>query len=297
VQRVREATQASERKVCATVSQNRATQRYTTSASAYSVLLRQAVVNYASEYGRYGYRAITDLLRMDGWGINYKRVERIWRQEGLKVPTKQRPRKRLWNNDGSCIRLRPEWKNHVWAYDFVQCRTANGKAFRVLVIIDEYSRECLALHVARSIRSLHVMHVLADLFLTHGMPDNLRSDNGPEFIAVALKRWLSNLGVQTQYIEPGSPWENGYCESFNGKLRDNLLDGEIFMTMKEAEIVIEHWRKHYNGRRPHRSLGGRPPAPLTIFAPPMGGAMGRLSPPQEFSAISVEKVSPPRVYH
>jgi len=297
VRHAREAIPASERKLCATVGQYRTTQRYTASASAYSVLLRQAVINYASEYGRYGYRAITDLLRMDGWGINYKRVERIWKQEGLKVPAQQRPRKRLWKNDGSCIRLRPGWKNHVWAYDFVQCRTANGKAFRVLVVIDEYSRECLALHDARSILSEQIMHVLADLFLQHGPPDNLRSDNGPEFIALELKKWLSNLGVQTQYIEPGSPWENGYCESFNGKLRDNLLNGEIFMTMKEAEIIIENWRRHYNGRRPHRSLGGRPPAPLTIFAPPMGGAMGALWPPQELSAIQMEKAALPRAYH
>jgi transposase InsO family protein len=222
------------------------------------VQLRQAVINYASEYGRYGYRTITELLRMDGWGINYKRVERIWKQEGLKVPTKQRPRKRLWLNSGSCIRLRPEWKNHVWAYDFVQCRTTNGKAFRVLVIIDEFSRECLALHTARSIRAKQIMRVLADLFLEHGVPDNIRSDNGPEFIALALKRWLSSLGVQTQYIEPGSPSKNGYCESFNGKLRDNLLNGAIFINMKEAEVVIENWRRHYNRRRPHQSLGGRP---------------------------------------
>ena len=151
-------------------------------------------------------------------GHNHKRVERIWKQEGLKVPQKHRPRKRLWLNDGSCTRLRPEWVNHVWAYGFVQCRTINGKAFRVLVVIDEYSRECLALYVARSIRSEQVMHVLADLFLEHGVPDNIRSGNGSEFIASALKKWLANLGVQTQYIAPGSPWENGYCESFNGKL-------------------------------------------------------------------------------
>lgn len=156
------------------------------------MLVRQAVINYASEYGRYGYRAVTDLLRTDGWGISYNRVERIWKQEGLKVPAKQRPRKRLWLNDGSCIRLRPEWKNHVWAYDFVHCRTANGKSFRVLVVIDEYSRECLALHVARTIRAEQVMHVLADLFLTHGRPDNIRSDNGPEFVALALKEWGSS---------------------------------------------------------------------------------------------------------
>ena len=272
--------------------QNRTTQRYQSVTREYAVLLRQAVINYAYEYGRYGYRAITDLLRMDGWGISYKRVELIWRQEGLKVPAKQPPRKRLWLNDGSCIRLRPEWKNHVWAYDFVHCRTADGKAFRVLTIIDEYTRECLALHVSRRMCSEQVMHVLAELFLTCGMPDNVRSDNGPEFIALALKKWLANLGVQTQYIEPGSPWENGYNESFNGKLRDNLLDGEIFMTMKEAEVVIENWRKHYNHRRPHRSLGGRPPAPLTIFAPPMGGATGRLSPAPELSMILAKEAEP-----
>lgn len=250
------------------------------------MLVRQAVINYATEYGRYGYRAVTDLLRQDGWGINYKRVERIWQQEGLKVPQKHRPRKRLWLNDGSCIRLRPEWVNHVWAYDFVQCRTENSKPFRILVVIDEYSRECLALHVSRSIRSEQVMHVLADLFLERGVPANIRSDNGPEFIAIALKKWLANLDVQTQYIEPGSPWENGYCESFNGKLRDKLLDGEIFTTLKEAEVVIEHWRRHYNTRRPHRSLGGRPPAPLTHFASPMGGAVGRLFPPREMSVLT-----------
>ena len=272
--------------------QNRTTQRYQPVTREYAVLLRQAVINYASEYGRYGYRAITDLLRMDGWGINHKRVERIWQQEGLKVPARQPSRKRLWLNDGSCIRLRPEWKNHVWAYDFVHCRTADGKAFRVLTIIDEYTRKCLALHVSRRMCSEQVMHVLAELFFTCGRPDNIRSDNGPEFIAIALKKWLANLGVQTQYIEPGSPWENGYNESFNGKLRDNLLDGEIFMTLKEAEVVIENWRKHYNHRRPHRSLGGRPPAPLTIFAPPMGGAMGRLSPAPDLSMIPAKEAEP-----
>ena len=176
--------------------------------------------------------------------------------------------------------------------DFVQCRTEDGKAFRILVILDEYSRECLALHVARSIRAEQVMHVLADLFITHGVPGNIRSDNGPEFIAKSLRKWLKNVGVQTQYIQPGSPWENGYCESFNGKLRDHFLDGEIFTTLQEAKILIETWRKHYNTRRPHRSLGGRPPAPLTIFCPPMGGQLGRLTPaPEPLIAPHVDKGS------
>ena len=240
------------------------------------MLVRQAVIAYASAYGRYGYRRIGALLRMDGWGINDKRVERIWRQEGLKVPKKQPKRKRLWLNDGSCIRLRPSWENHVWAYDFVQARTHNGKVFRILVVIDEFSRKCLALFVARTIRAEQVMHVLADLFMKHGTPGNIRSDNGPEFIATALKDWLAALNVQTQYIEPGSPWENGYCESFNGKLRDELLDGEIFMTLKEAETIIEWWRNLYNGRRPHRSLGGKPPAPMTYFSCPAAVASGKM---------------------
>lgn len=170
--------------------------------------------------------------------------------------------------------------------------TEDGKVFRILVILDEYSRECLALHVARSIRAEQVMHVLADLFITQGVPGNIRSDNGPEFIAKSLRKWLKNVGVQTQYIQPGSPWENGYCESFNGKLRDHFLDGEIFTTLQEAKILIETWRKHYNTRRPHRSLGGRPPAPLTVFCPPMGGQVGRLTPaPEPLIAAHVDKVS------
>jgi len=274
---VQKTLSVSERKACTTIKQQRGTQRYKATAGAYSVLVRQAVIAYASEYGRYGYRRITALLRMDGWGINDKRVERIWRQEGLKVPAKQPKRKRLWLHDGSCIRLRPSWENHVRAYDFVQARTCNGKAFRILVVIDEYSRKCLALFVARTIKAERVMHVLADLFIKHGVPDNLRSDNGPEFVAARLKQWLSELHVQTQYIEPGSPWENGYCESFNGKLRDELLNGEIFMNMKEAEVIIEWWRAMYNTRRPHSSLGGLPPAPLTHFSclPPL--ASGRIA--------------------
>ena len=277
VRHVRKELGASERKACTTLRQQRSTQRYRATASAYSVLVRQAVIAYATEYGRYGYRRIAALLRMDGWGINDKRVERIWRQEGLKVPAKQPKRKRLWLNDGSCIRLRPSWENHVWAYDFVQARTCNGKQFRVLVVIDEYSRKCLALFAARSIRAEQVMHVLADLFIQHGIPDNLRSDNGPEFVATKLKQWLLALDVQTQYIEPGSPWENGYCESFIGKLRDELLNGEIFTSMKEAEVVIERWRTLYNTRRPHSALGGLPPAPLAYFSCPPPLASGRIA--------------------
>ena len=193
--------------------------------------------------------------------MNHKRVERIWRKEGLKVPQKQPKRGRLWLNDGSCIRLRPEHKDHVWSYDFLTARTAEGRAFRILTILDEYTRECLAILVKRHITSRDVIDVLFELFIFRGIPEHIRSDNGPEFTAKDVRKWLSRLGVKTLFIEPGSPWENGYIESFNGKLRDELLNREIFYTLAEAKILIEQWRKEYNQIRPHSALHYRPPAP------------------------------------
>ncbi len=232
----------------------------------------QRIVDLATQFGRYGYRRITELLRWGGWHVNHKRVERIWRVEGLKVPARQPKRRRLWLNDGSCIRLRPKRPNHVWSYDFVLDRTSDGKAFRILTIIDEYTRECLALHVDRHIRADDVLCVLAELFVFRGVPEHIRSDNGPEFTARAVREWLARVEVKTLYIEPGSPWENGYNESFNGKLRDELLNGEIFDTLMEAKVLIERWRQHYNRFRPHSSLGYRPPAPEAIApGPPAGG--------------------------
>ena len=192
-------------------------------------------------------------------------LRRIWRQEGLKVPKKQPKRSRLWLNDGSCVRKRPEYKNHVWAYDFVQDRTHDGKRFRMLTVIDEYSRECLAIKVDRSLKSIDVIETLADLFISKGRPDFIRSDNGPEFTAIILRDWLARLSAATLFIEPGSPWENGYNESFNGKLRDELLNYEIFYTLKETNILIKQWRQHYNTARPHSSLGYKPPTPETII--------------------------------
>lgn len=230
------------------------------------------VVALASRYGRYGYRRITALLWQEGWRVNHKRVERIWRQEGLKVPARQPKRSRLWHNDGSCFRLRPGYRDHVWSYDFVAERTKDGRPLKLLTIIDEYTRECLAIRVARSIRSEDVLETLAELFVHRGTPDNIRSDNGPEFTARAVREWLGRVDVRTLFIEPGSPWENGYVESFNGKLRDELLNREVFYTLTEAEVLIARWRHEYNTRRPHSSLGYRPPAPETIAAaPPSGG--------------------------
>ena len=218
----------------------------------------------ASQYGRYGYRRITGLLRLEGWQVNHKRVERIWRREGLKVPKKQPKRGRLWLNDGSCLRLRPEYRNHVWSYDFVMARTSNGRPLRMLNIIDEYTRECLCIKVARKITAQDVLEELFDLIVEKGLPDHIRSDNGPEFTAKAVREWLSKIGVKTLFIEPGSPWENGYIESFNGKFRDELLNGEIFTTLLEARVLIENWRREYNQIRPHSSLRYRPPAPQAI---------------------------------
>ena len=228
--------------------------------------LTATIIELASQYGRYGYRRITGLLNLDGWHVNHKRVERIWRREGLKVPQKQPKRGRLWLNDGSCVRKRPEYRNHVWAYDFVQGRTHNGKAFRILTVIDEYTRECLALKVERKLKSIDVIDSLADLFILKSVPSYIRSDNGPEFTAKALREWITRIGAKTLFIEPGSPWENGYNESFNGKLRDELLNGEIFYTLREAQILIEEWRKLYNTKRPHSSLGYRPPAPESVLS-------------------------------
>ena len=222
----------------------------------------------ASQYGRYGYRRITEMLQRAGWSVGVDRVLRIWRREGLKVPSKQRPRRRLWLNDGSCIRLRPERRNHVWSYDFVEAQTQDGRKVRLMTLIDEFTRECLAIRVARRINSLGVLETMADAMLVRGVPEHIRSDNGPEMTAKAVRSWLAGVGAKTLYIEPGSPWENGYCESFNGKLRDELLNGEIFCSLKEAKVLIEQWRHHYNTVRPHSSLGYRPPAPQVYISRP-----------------------------
>ena len=207
------------------------------------------------------------MLHQAGWVVNVKRVERIWRREGLKVPPKQPKRGRLWLNDGSCIRLRPEYPNHVWSYDFVEDRTHNARKYRMLNVIDEFTREGIAIRVSRKLKAFDVIDVLSDLFILRGIPGHIRSDNGPEFIARQVREWIAAVGAKTAYIMPGSSWENGYIENFNSKLRDELLDGEIFYTLQEAKVVIENWRQHDNTVRPHSSLGYRPPAPEAVLWP------------------------------
>ncbi|HEY1495772.1 MAG TPA: IS3 family transposase [Candidatus Solibacter sp.] len=256
----------SERRACRLANQPRGTQRYQPVARVDEGRLTEAIVELASEYGRYGYRRITALLRDRGWTVGTDRVGRIWRREGLKVPARHKPRRRLWLKDGSCIRLRPEHRNHVWSYDFVEARTHDGRSLRLLTLIDEYSRECLAIRVARRLNSFQVVETLGEAMLQHGTPEHVRSDNGAEMRAQRVRLWLDTVGTRPMFIEPGSPWENGYCESFNGKLRDECLNGEIFYSLKEARVVIEMWRKHYNTRRPHSALGYRPPAPSSWIA-------------------------------
>lgn len=268
----------SERRACAVIGQPRATQRRCRRVGDDEVRLTTAIERLAGRYGRYGYRRIAALLRADGWRTNVKRVWRIWRREGLKVPRRQPKRGRLWLNDGSCVRLRPQRPNHVWSYDFVQDRTEDGRAVRMLCVIDEFTRCCLAIVVARRLRSDDVLQCLTDLFVAHGPPQHIRSDNGPGFAARAVRHWLGRVGVKTLFIEPGSPWENGYCESFNSKLRDELLDREIFTTLREAQVLIEAWRRHYNAVRPHSSLGYRPPAPQAILLPAGGLPYAALRP-------------------
>lgn len=260
-----ESLRISQRRACRVLGQARSTQRHEVDVSGEQERLVARIIALATRYGRYGYRRITALLRSEGWRVNHKRVERVWRQEGLKVPQKQPKRERLWFNDGSCIRLRPERKNHVWSYDLMAARTQDGRAFRILTIRDEYTRECLSIMVARRITAQDVIYQLEELCLDRGIPEHIRSDNGPEFTARAIRQWLRDLGVKTLYIEPGSPWENGYIESFNGKLRDELLNVEIFTTLFEARVLIENWRKDYNQIRPHSALGYRPPAPEVIM--------------------------------
>ena len=266
--RVQQRLGVSERRACEVLGQARSTQRRSRKRGADEAALRADVVKVAGRFGRYGYRMVTGMLRAEGWVVNHKRVERIWREEGLKVPKKQPKRGRLWLTDGSCIRLRPLYRHPVWAYDFVADRTHDGRPLKMLTVLDEYSRECLAIVVARRLRADDVLQTLSELFVEHGPPANLRSDNGPEFTAKVVREWLERVEVKTLYIEPGSPWENGYNESFNGTLGEEVLKREIFYSLEEAKVLIEQWRREYNTIRPHSSLRYRPPAPEALRPDP-----------------------------
>ena len=256
-----------ERRACRVLGINRTAYRYEPVKRDDEDSIREKIIALACNYGRTGYRQVTYMMRNSGIVINHKRVERIWKEEGLKRPRKQIKRRRLWLNDGSCVRLRAEHDNHVWSYDFVEDKTVDGKKIRFLNIIDESSRECLASLPRRSWRHTDIIEVLSDLFIMKGIPEYLRSDNGTEFTAKKLMEWLADIGVITTFIEPGSPWENGYCESFNSRMRDEFLNGELFGNLFEAKVLTKRWTYYYNAIRPHSSLGGRPPAPQSVVYP------------------------------
>ena len=244
--------------------QSRSTQRRQPYVPDDELRLVRDMIRLASQYGRYGYRRVTALLRREGWRVNHKRLKRLWRRQGLKVPQKQPKQRRLWFNDGSCVRLLPQYKDHVWSDDFVHCRTDDGRAFRLLTLIDEHTRECLAIDVARQLTNENVLERLSDLSVQRGVPDYIRSNNGPKFTAHRVRDWLKRVEAKTLFIEPGSPWKNGYIESFNGKLCDELLNLKIFDTMMEAKVLFERWRQEYNTIWPHSSLAYCPPAPKAI---------------------------------
>jgi transposase InsO family protein len=242
------------------LNQPRGTQRYLAQSDAAEQRLIARLHELVRERPRYGYRFMTAILRREGWRVNRKRVYRVWRREGFQVPSKQRKKRRLGSSAGGCIRRRAEHRDHVWAWDFVFDRTANGRSIKWLSIIDEHTRECLALEVDRGLTSESVLDALRDLFVIRGVPKFIRSDNGPEFIAEAIRKFLSLAGVGALYIEPGSPWQNGYAESFHSRLRSELLDAEIFETVREAQSLAASWRSDYNHYRPHSSLDYQTPA-------------------------------------
>ena len=263
-----EKLRVSERRACRTLGQWRGTQKYRRQEDPWEKRLIARIVELAMKYRRLGYKKITALLRWEGWRVNRKRIERLWRQEGLKVPKRQHKRRRLWFADGSCIRIRPEHENHVWSYDFVHGQTSDGLTLRYLNVIDEFTRECLAIVVGRSLKAEDVQICLKDLFIKRGIPENIRSDNGSEFTAELVRCWLKELGTRTLFIEPGSPWENGYCESFNAQFRNEFLEGELLDTVWEAKVLAEDYRRTYNTIRPHGSLNYRPPAPGAVELAP-----------------------------
>jgi len=224
---------------------------------------------------RFGYRRIWALLRREGWRVNRKRVWRLWRQQGLKVPRKKRKKRRLGHSGNSCVRRRARYKNHVWAWDFIYDRTADGHPLKWLTLVDEYTRECLALVVARGMTA-KAAAVVARVIAERGAPAHLRSDNGSEMIARAMRAMLAAAGVETLYIEPAAPWENGYAESFNSKLRDELLECEEFGSLLEARVLAQQWQEQYNTARPHSALGYQTPAEFAAACvrPASGGPAG-----------------------
>lgn len=260
---VRQKLRSSERRTCRTIGIARSTHRFKATPKE-DECLRLALIRLAKAYGRYGYRKIAELLRMEGWRVNHKKVERLWREEGLQLPQRHKKRKRLYHKDSSIIRLRPRYPNHIWSIDFVHDKLSNGRPYKMLTVLDEYTREALCVAVKPRMGNQDVLDALYPIFLTHGKPEFLRSDNGPEFVAKTFQTWLTKVGIKPIRITPGSPWENGYNERFNGTLRREVLNAEWFLTIDQAKTVINKWRRQYNHIRPHQALNMRPPVPETL---------------------------------
>lgn len=260
----------SECRICRAIGQSRSSQRYRKTLSSDEYVLIADIHRLALKCPRYGYRRIAVLLQREGWRVNVKRVHRLWKAEGLQIRKKARKRRRLGTGANACHRRKPVGKDHVWSYDFVSERTERGGRLRMLNVVDEFTRESLAIEIRRRFAGRDVVAVLAELFAIRGRPRYLRSDNGPEFASKAVRKWLKKTEVGTMFIEPGSPWENGYIESFNGKLRDECLNGELFLCLAEARYIVDRWRLDYNHHRPHSKLNWMTPAAYAALCPGVG---------------------------
>lgn len=264
----------SERRACRAIKQPRSTQRYRTRKRDDEAAIVERMHELVRRWPRFGYRRVHALLRREGFRINRKRVWRLWKREGFKVPRKVRKRRGLGIGDNGIIRKRAESINDVWCWDFIHDRDERGRPLKWLLIEDEFTREGLALEVKRSMKATDVIDVLAELMLIRGVPRHIRSDNGPEFIAAAIRSYLERAGVKTLYVEPGSPWQNGYAESFGGRVRDEFLNQELFADLREAKGLSAWWKNEYNHRRPHSSLGYMTPAEFaaSLRQSPVGAA-------------------------
>jgi putative transposase len=287
VRHLEEVFAVSQRRACRVLGQPRSTQRQTPRAlEEEERRLVARLLELVRRHPRFGYRRIWALLRREGWRVNRKRVHRLWRQQGLKVPRKQRKKRRLGSSANSCVRRPAEHKDHVWSWDFLHDRTTDGRALKWFTLVDEYTRECLALEVRRGMTAKAVQEVLAEVIRSRGAPEHIRSDNGPEFIAQAIRGWMAGVGLETLYIAPGAPWENGYGESFNSKVRDELLNAEEFGSLLEARVLGQAWKQDYNHVRPHSSLGYRTPAEYGALCPRADSASLRR--PEE-TAVAVDR--------
>jgi putative transposase len=281
---------APQRQACRVADQPRSTQRYVPQVKPDEPALIQRMHELVRRHPRFGYRRIGAMLRAEGRRINLKRVRRLWKKEGFRVPSRTHKKRRLGHSDNGILRWRALHKNDVWTWDFIHDSDEAGRALKWLSLVDEYTRECLALEVNRSMTALDVIGILAEVFRERGLPGHIRSDNGPEFIATAIRQYLGKAGVGTLYIEPGAPWENGYAESFHGRLRDELLNLEVFANLAEAKALAAHWKREYNYVRPHSSLGYATPA---AFAATCGNSMNDNNHDHKDNGMKISGALPP----